>query len=370
MFPVNRRDWLWITGGASFLLATGMQRLAGQDLLTNCEDCGGLGFLPLKNRKPYFHVEGMPSPKAADAVPHRYCPKCQPDKKDEDLAAEQTERFKTALDGHKKWEKETNFQLVRIETRHVTVHAQMPLAECRDIGQGFENYAAHVQNLVGTMELTRTSPDKYEIMCLLGQPAFEHFRTVMEKLYTAEERGEMWSTTRGVRAVDHFLIPFFQEEQQFLKQRPPAHGVTFMAGRKQLYVQTGNRAPRWLAEGYAEYSEYVGLKKNLWHTVYNQNPGPTPGDWVGQVRQLAAGGQLRPWPEQMTRDLRDWDVRDYLQTFGMVTFLIQSEPKKFLRYTRNLRTGQEDAKALEEAYGKTIAQLEPECAKWIVANGR
>ena len=72
----------------------------------------------------------------------------------------------------------------------------------------------------------------------------------------------------------------------------------------------------------------------------------------------------------MTRDLRDYDVRDYLQTFGMVTFLIQSEPKKFLKYTRNLRAGQEDAKALEEAYGKTVAQLEPECAKWIVANGR
>jgi hypothetical protein len=135
-------------------------------------------------------------------------------------------------------------------------------------------------------------------------------------------------------------------------------------------VQTNYKAPRWLAEGYAEYSEYVGLKTNLWHTVYNQNPGPTPGDWVGQVRQLAAGGQLRPWAEQMTRDLQDWDVRDYLQTFGMVTFLIQSEPKKFLKYTRNLRAGQEDAKALEEAYGKTIEKLEPECAKWIIANGR
>ena len=35
---------------------------------------------------------------------------------------------------------------------------------------------------------------------------------------------------------------------------------------------------RWLAEGYAEYSEFVGMKKNLWHTVYNMNAGPTPGD--------------------------------------------------------------------------------------------
>jgi hypothetical protein len=370
MNSLDRREWLQVAGVSLVGLAARGGTVAGQDLLNDCEDCGGLGFLPLKNRRPYVYVEGMPLPKAADAVSHRYCPRCQPGKNDEHLVAEQAERLKTAIETHKRWERETSFSLVRIETRHVTVHAQMPPLECRDIGMAVENYAAHVQNLTGTMELTRSRPDQYEIMCLLGQPAFERFRSVMERLYTPEQRGETWSATRGLRAVDHSLIPFFYEEQQFLKRRPPAHGVAFMAGRKQLYLQTNYKAPRWLAEGYAEYSEYVALKKNLWHTVYNENPSPTPGDWVSQLSQLAAAGQLRPWAQQMNRDLRDYDVRDYLQTFGMVSFLIQSEPKKFLQYTRNLRAGQEDAKALETAYGKTLAQLEPECAKWIVTHGR
>src|SRR5262245_58310 len=49
---------------------------------TDCNDCGGLGYLPLKNRRPYFHAEGQPLPKAADAVPHRYCPTCQAGKND------------------------------------------------------------------------------------------------------------------------------------------------------------------------------------------------------------------------------------------------------------------------------------------------
>ena len=365
---LSRRDWFFATTAASFAL--GSADLFGQQAFNNCDECGGLGVLPLKNRKPYYHIEGQAPPKAADAVPHRFCPKCQPDKKDQELVDEQTERFKTALDGHKQWEKEFGAPLTRIETRHITVHTQMPMPECIAIGQGFEAYAAHVQNLTGTMELTRTRPESYDMMCFLGQDNYEKFRTVLEKLWTIEERGPSWSQGRGIPAFDHHKLPFFYESLQTIKLRPPAHGVCFMGGRRQLYVQTNFRASRWLAEGYAEYSEFVAMKKNLWRTVYNMNPGPESGDWVSQVRQLAAARQLRPWEEQMKRDLTDWDARDYLQTFGMVSFLVQTEPKKFLTFTRNIRTGAEETPALEGAYGKKLAQLEADGNKWIAAGGR
>lgn len=365
----SRREWLAASAAVASIAVSG-PLLGQEDLLNNCEECAGIGFLPLKNRKPYYHIEGMPPPKAADAVPHRYCPKCQQDKKDQALVDEQTERFKTALDAHKKWEKETGFSLTRIETRHITVHTQMSALECKEIGQAFENYAAHVQNLTGTMELTRTRPENYEMMCFLNEPPYQHFRTVMEKVYTREQLGNSWSVSRGSMAFDHFLLPFFYENQATLRMRPPAHGVAFMGGRRQMSLQTKYRAPLWLSEGYAEYSEFISLKRNLWHTVYNQNPGPEPGDWVSQVRQLANAGQLRSWETQMKRKLEDWDVRDYLQTFGMVTFLIQSEPKKFLSFTRRLRSGTDEKEALEAAYEKTIAKLEPECTKWLIAGGR
>lgn len=365
---LNRRDLLKIAAASA--LVVGSSQLFAQAPANPCEECAGLGFLPLKNRKPYYHIEGQAAPKAADAVPHRFCPKCQPDKKDQDLVDEQTARFKTAADGHKQWERETGFQFARIETRHVTVHAQMPMPECIQMGQGFENYAAYVQNLTGTMELTQTRPENYEIVCLLGQENYEKFRTILEKLWTVEERGPSWSQSRGIAAFDHQKLPFFYESLQTMKQRPPAHGVCFMGGRRQLYVATNYRATRWLAEGYAEFSEFVGMKKNLWRTIYNQNPGPEPGDWVSQVRQLAATKQLRPWQEQMKRDLTDWDARDYLQTFGMVAFLIQTEPKKFLSLTRKLRSAIEEQAALEEAYEKPLAKLEADCSKWVLAGGR
>jgi len=333
----------------------------------DCKDCGGLGFLPLKNRKPYFHVEGQPLPKAADAVPHRYCPTCQAGKDDKDLVAEQTERFKTALDGHQKWEKETGFNLLRVETRHVEVHGQFPLPEAIKIGQAFESLAAHLQSLTGTMELTQTRPESYEIVALLEKPAMEHFRTVLEKIYTVEKLGEHWGLTKGVPAVDGFPLPFFYQTAADTKNRPYAHGICFLGGRKQVRVATNERAPRWLQEGFAEYCEFAGMKANLWRTVYNENPPPPLGSWAQQVRQLALAKQLRSWPEQMKRELRDYDARDYLQTFGMVAFLLQSDPQKFLALTRKLRTGLAEEKALEESYAMAIPALEAACVKWLAA---
>ena len=47
--------------------------------VSNCDECGGLGRLPLK---VYVHVEGQAAAKAADSVPHRYCPACQAGKND------------------------------------------------------------------------------------------------------------------------------------------------------------------------------------------------------------------------------------------------------------------------------------------------
>jgi len=330
-----------------------------------CNDCGGLGFLPLKNRRPYFHVEGQPLPKAADAVPHRYCPTCRADGNDKDLVAEQTERFKTALGGHQKWEKETEFNLLRVETRHIEVHGQFPAAEAIKIGQAFESLAAHLQTLTGTMELTQTRPDSFEMMALLEKPPMDHFRTVLERIYTVERLGEHWGLTRGVPAVDGFPLPFFYQTAEDTKRRPYAHGICFMGGRKLLRVATQERASRWLQEGFAEYCEFAALKANLWRTVYNDNPPPPMGSWAQQVRQLALGKQLRPWPEQRKRELRDWDARDYLQSFGMVAYLLQSDPKKFLELTRKLRAGLEEDKALEESYAMPQAALETACTKWL-----
>lgn len=366
--PLSRRFLLKSAASTAALWAAGGDSLRAQaPQTTTCDECGGVGFLPLRSRKPYVHIEGQPAPRGVDGVPYRFCPKCQANRDASELVEQQLARHRAVLDAHKKWEQDTGFELVRIETRHIVVHSQLPASEATKIGQAFETLTTHLQELTGSVELTPTRPDSYEQMCLASQDAYEHFREVMEKRHTQEQLGEMWSNSRGMTAFDHVLIPFFYEDARTIKRRPPAHAVCFFGGRKQLIVATESRGPRWLYEGFAEYCEFAALKRNLWCAVYNQNEGPEPGNWVPQLRQLAVKKELRPWPEQMSRELRNWNAKDYLQVFGMARFLLTTAPKSFLAYARSLKSQPESPKLLEEAYKMPLDQLEAECNRWILS---
>jgi hypothetical protein len=362
--PLTRRSLLQSAGSLAF--ASAGASLAAAQVPSTCKTCHGANFLPLRNRKPYVHVEGQAPPRPADAIPHRFCPDCQADRDPLELVEQQVARLKVAFDSHKKWERETGFRLTRVETRHITIHSQFPVSEGIKIGQACENLAAHLQGVTNSMELTPTQPDNYEQMCLADKRSYDHLREVLERLYTPNQRGEQWSTGRGLSAFDHYLMPFLYETPQTIKRRPLPHGVCFFAARRQLTMATNSRAPRWLIEGFAEYCEFAALKKNLWYSVYNQNPGPEPGDWTSQLRQLVSKRELRPWDEQIERDLRDWDAKDYLHVFGMVGFLLNSAPQKFLAYVRTLRTKADSLAILEDSFGLPAANLQTECNRWLL----
>jgi hypothetical protein len=65
------------------------------------------------------------------------------------------------------------------------------------------------------------------------------------------------------------------------------------------------------------------------------------------------------------RELRDFEPGDYPQSLGMVAFLLDSEPAKFLQLVRLIRQGKDCQAALEEAYGKDLAAVAQACAKWL-----
>jgi len=69
----------------------------------------------------------------------------------------------------------------------------------------------------------------------------------------------------------------------------------------------------------------------------------------------------------MTRELRDWEALDHVQTMAMAAFLLESEPARFLKLLKRLRSGEEPVGALEETYKATTEELEQRCAKWLLA---
>jgi hypothetical protein len=91
------------------------------------------------------------------------------------------------------------------------------------------------------------------------------------------------------------------------------------------------------------------------------------GDWLVDAKKLAADSKLRSWKEMMSRELRDWEPQDHVQTTATAAFLLESEPAKFLKLLKRLRDREDQAAALEETYKANLDDLQDRCAKWLLA---
>jgi len=139
-----------------------------------------------------------------------------------------------------------------------------------------------------------------------------------------------------------------------------------MAGQQQIMRATSGKAPTWLREGFAAYCENAVLGKNLVHGVdYEIAKLDFNPDWSIEMRRLAALNQLKPWETMFSIELRAYMVPEYVTSFSMVTYLIRSEPQKFLAFVRGLSSGTEPQAALTGAYGRTVDELQTDWVKWL-----
>jgi len=329
----------------------------------DCPACRGLGIVPLKPLRPYVHVEGSPAPKPQNTIRCRYCPKCQPDRDPQTLVQAEAERLKTAGRKHLEWERKTGWNLVRVETHHVTIHAQLPPAEARRAAMAVEMMTAHLQQLTKSMELTPTRPDNCEIIILWEKANYLRFLKLMEPQWAAEA-GKLWAMLPQMGGWTSGQTSFFYQVAG--SDQPPAHMAVHLAASRQLLAATGHRAPTWLYEGFAAYCEYAVLRKNLVHSVHYSSGDVRIGpNWPWEIRRFAAAGRLRPWKDLLARDLADYQAVDYLSAYAIVAFLINTDPAGFLDFVRNVREGLDGRTALEKAYGKSVEQLQARWLRWL-----
>jgi hypothetical protein len=332
----------------------------------DCLRCHGTGRTPLLDAKPFYWLKGTPQPRLSAAVGDEFCPLCQEGRKADEIAAEPKQWLATALVKNKQWEERTGWKLGCIVTRHATIHTQLTTVQNRAVGAALETLASHLKRTTDSLALTTTRPDTLELMILWEKPSWDHFRKVMEQLYPREQLGPSWGSAKVFNAYDHQDIPHLYETPQSLKSRPPSCGATFIVGRRQVSLATDWRAPFWLAEGFAAYSDRVVHNTNRWYTVYSVKEIPV-GDWLADARKLAADGKLLPWKDMVARELRDWEARDHVQTMAAAAFLLDSEPARFLKLLRRLRGGEPETAALEETYRGTLEEIDQRFAKWLAA---
>ena len=329
----------------------------------NCPKCRGLGKVPLAPFKPYGHMEGMPPPKPEQAVFWRFCPKCQQGHDEQTLVDAEAARLKTAGQKHLRWEQKTTWQLVRVENHLVTIHAQLPPLEAQKAGMAVEMMAKHLQELTGSMELTVTRPDDYEMIVLWEKQNYAQFLRLMEPEWMPKA-GNNWSIVKQVAGSTIGDTSFFRQMQA--GSPPPAHMAVNMAGKQQMLRASSRRAPVWLREGFASYCENAVLGKNLVHAIdYEVSKLQLNPDWSIEMRRLAAFNKLKPWKSMFALELRDYQAPEYVTSFSMVAFLIRSQPVKFLNLVKAIGQGMQSEAALTEAYGKGVDKLQNDWLKWL-----
>ncbi len=360
----SRRSFL-AASAASLATARGLgQAPAGAE---RCLRCGGLGLAPVADAKPFVWIEGAAAPKPETAVAERHCPLCHNEGDSAELVQAFQERLAAAREQHGQWEERTGGRLTLVVTRHAALHTQYTAAQSRQIGQAVEMLMLHLRRITGSLVLVPSRLGKYEQILLWERPAWDQFRKVMEGLYTPKQLGETWPLAREYNSYDHFVTPHLFETPQTIRSRPVTHGPVFLAARRQICLATNWQAPVWLSEGFAEYGDYAVHKANRWYTIYDTRQRPPTGDWYAEARRLAAAGNLRPWDKMTSRELRDWEANDYVQTLGMVAFLLESEPGKFLDYCLRLAAGDDRLTTLEQAYRASREELDERCVRWLVA---
>jgi hypothetical protein len=361
----NRRHFL----AASALAAAGaitLPRLAAAEIDPDCPKCRGTGLVPLTRPKPFVFVEGAGPFQAKDAAHAEPCPACRPKADRTSLVEQATEEHEAARLKHLEWEERLDGPLVHVETRHASIHTQHQPAQARRIGMAVESLTIHLQKTTGSLQLTPTRPGTYQQMLLVGEEAWTSFRTVMEKLYTPEQLGQPWQPARQFTSYDFSDIPHSYIQPQRIRDLPPEYQAVKFAATRQMMLATNWKAPEWLWEGFGAYGQQAALNDVRISTVYSSEKGPKTVYSFREARQQASQRKLRPWTDMLPRELRDFEAADYFQSLGMVSFLLDSEPVKFLHFLRLLKSGTLCQPALEEAYGKDLGGLQLACSRWLV----
>lgn len=330
-----------------------------------CLVCQGRLFAPLNPQRAYIHVEGEPAPKPDACVPWRFCPHCQKDRDAKDLVDAEAQRLLTAVDKHKDWEQRTQMQFVRVETRHATLHVGLAADVARRQGAALEALAAHLQMLTKSTLLTQTRPDTLDMLILPDNAAHQKFLALapnFPEFSGISDWGLIQQTGgfngNGVTVQNATKVP----------NLPPEHMTLALFSSRNIRLACGNKGRDWLNTGFQYYCEKAVTNQNRVHSInYQVGDAPVSQDWNADFKVLMQQRKLRSMEDLFTMELRFFTAPDHLESYSLVSYLIRSEPLKFIDFVRAVAGGQDDKTALESVFGKTLKELENGWGRFAIA---
>ena len=254
---------------------------------------------------------------------------------------------------------------MRVESRHVAHHCDLPVDMSRRQGQAAEAIAAYLQKQTQSVYLTQSRPAKYEQLYVWDKPKYLKLIDVCKSIEEFKGVGDWHLITQcggfsgSITAIDN------AEEGDPL---PPEHTTVSRFGMRNVGIASGYKAGDWLDCGFAYCCEYSIMNKVRVHYIdYQVNETRLADDWMVEARRHAQMQKIRKWEEMTRIPLQNWSSVEHLSAFAYVAYLFRTDSRKFCLMCLAIREGQGDVPAIESVYGKPIEELQKGCYKWLGA---
>jgi hypothetical protein len=263
------------------------------------------------------------------------------------------------------WEGRSGLKLVRVESRHMAHHCDLPVDMARRQGQAAESLAAYLQKQTNSVYLTQSRPGKYEQLFVWDRPKYLKMIDLCKQIDEFGGHGD-WHLTSECSGFSGRITTITNADTG--DPLPPEHFTVSSMGMRQVVAATGGKAGDWLDCGFAYCCEYCVLTKVRVHYIdYQVNETRLGDDWMTEARRHAQMRKIRKWEEMTRMPLQSWSSVEHLSAFSYVAFLFRTDPRKFCLMCLAIREGQGDVQAIESVYGKPIDELQRACYGWLGA---
>lgn len=255
-------------------------------------------------------------------------------------------------------------KLVRVETRHLTLHCQMTPDIARRQGEAAEAAVAYIQSKTKSCLLTATRPQTYNFVYLWDKATYHKSIEICRNLPEFKQAQD-WHLFPQLACFNGDGLTVGNASEG--KLAPPEHLVISQVALWNIGVANGGLGKGWLDVGFAYHTEYAVKNKVLMEYVkYQLNEARLGPNWASEAKKMAGASKLIRWRELFDSDLVAWTPAHHVTAFATVSFLMRTDAVRFAKFNILIREGATADEALEKIYGRPIDQLEAMCGKWIL----
>jgi hypothetical protein len=281
----------------------------------------------------------------------------------DELVEAEKERLKSAGQSNLFWEGRTGMKLVRVESRHMAHHCDLPVDMARRQGRAAEQLATYLQQQTKSVYLTQTRPGQYERVFVWDRPKYLKMIELCKSIDEFKGVND-WHLLSQCSGFSGRVTSITNADEA--DPTPPEHFTISGMGRRQALMATGSKSGDWLDCGFAYCCEYSVTKKVLIHYIdYQVNETRLGDDWFVEARRHLEMKKIRKWDELVRMPLQAWGSETHLSAFTYVAYLFSTDPRKFCLACLAIKEGQSDVQAIESVYGKSLEELQAACYKWL-----